>query len=175
LAADRCLPGILLQENPFTGTNHWIILGFFVLCSTLYLVTNGDVLVLSGVFAVAFLMVLICFASANILLKIRRPRLPRGAHATWFSTILGLSLMVAGLVGNVITNAYLIVYFLFYLAFYFSVIFITFQRVQIAKSMLFIVNRTPFLEKRFASFIVSCLIHMKVRKGIVAIIYIIFH
>jgi amino acid transporter len=125
--------------------------------------TGGDVIVLSGVFSVAFLMVLICFASANIMLKLRRPRLPRGAHASWSSVVLGWCVMAVGLIGNVMFNAYLLIYFLIYLAFYFSVIFLTFQRVQLAKFLLFLVKRVPWLERRYAKQIIQLLIHMKVR------------
>ena len=48
------------------GTNHWIILCYFLLCAVLYLMTSGDVTVLSGVFSIAFLMVLLSFGFANM-------------------------------------------------------------------------------------------------------------
>jgi hypothetical protein len=51
---------------PHTGTNHWIILCYFSLCAVLYLMTAGDVTVLSGVFSIAFLMVLLSFGFANM-------------------------------------------------------------------------------------------------------------
>ena len=33
MSLDRCLPQFLLQENPWRHTNHWIIIGFFAVCS----------------------------------------------------------------------------------------------------------------------------------------------
>jgi amino acid transporter len=32
MAADRCLPSFLLRKNHWRGTNHYIILSFFILC-----------------------------------------------------------------------------------------------------------------------------------------------
>eukprot|EP01041_Mallomonas_annulata_P000905 gene905-1754_t len=102
LAADRCLPSFLLQTNSMFCTHHWIILSFFILCVTLYSITNGDVVVLSGVFAIAFLMVLIMFALANMRLKFCRPRLPRGVRIGWSGVIIGFIVMTLGLIGNII-------------------------------------------------------------------------
>ena len=61
------------------GTNHWIILCYFLLCTVLYLMTEGDVTVLSGVFSIAFLMVLLCFGFANM--KVTLPLLYLSAIA----------------------------------------------------------------------------------------------
>ena len=144
LASDRCLPSILLQTNRYTGTNHWIILGFFFLCTTLYLITAGNVIVLSGVFSIAFLMVLLSFAVANMKLKFCRPRLPRGASIGWVGAIGGFCAMFIGLIGNVYYNPTLINYFFIYLGFYFSTIVFTFKRMQITKLALFFVSQVPY-------------------------------
>ena len=161
LSADRCLPHFLLQENSLTHTNHWIILGFFLLCSILYLMTNGDIIVVSGVFAVAFLMVLILFATANMFLKYHRPRLPRGIQITWIGVLIGLIVMILGLIGNVIFNKDIIIYFTIYLAFYFSVIIITFELVPIVKLILYIVRQYDFTNKMFSHSICNLLKSLK--------------
>lgn len=62
MAMDRCLPEFLLQENKLRGTNHWIILGFFGLTSSLMLITNGNTIILGGVYTTAFLSVMALFA-----------------------------------------------------------------------------------------------------------------
>lgn len=74
LASDRCLPSFLTIKNDVFGTYHWIVLSFFLLCGTLYAISAGDVTILSGVFSLAFVMVLIMFALANMRLKFSRPR-----------------------------------------------------------------------------------------------------
>ena len=35
MSMDRCLPQFLLHVNPLRGTVHWIIIGFFVVTSSL--------------------------------------------------------------------------------------------------------------------------------------------
>ncbi len=125
LASDRCFPAFLLSTNRF-GTHHFIILSFGSLCVALYLVTGGDVIVVSGVFAVAFLMVLLSFAVANMKLKYCRPRLPRGSKSGWPTTIIGFSCMFIGLVGNIYFNVELLFYFLIFLALYLGVITVPF-------------------------------------------------
>jgi len=41
LASDRCLPFFLTTKNKTFQTNHWISFFFFLLCTTLYLITAG--------------------------------------------------------------------------------------------------------------------------------------
>lgn len=160
LSADRCLPSFLLTTNRF-GTPHWIILSFLILCTTLYTITNGDVIVLSGVFSIAFLMVLLSFAVANMKLKFCRPRLPRGAHISWTGCLFGFTAMLIGFLGNVIYNPQLVVYFLIYLTFYFGVILMTFQRMRIMKLLLYICRQVPLLNRNFSNYLCASLKEMK--------------
>ena len=48
LALDRCLPEFLLARNKLRDTNHYIIVGFCLICISLYLLVQGDVGSLSG-------------------------------------------------------------------------------------------------------------------------------
>jgi amino acid transporter len=41
MALDRCLPQFLLKENKLRKTNHWIIIGFFLLCCSIVLLTSS--------------------------------------------------------------------------------------------------------------------------------------
>jgi len=41
LALDRIMPQFLLSENKLRKTNHWIIVGFFLLCSSLFTIVAG--------------------------------------------------------------------------------------------------------------------------------------
>lgn len=59
LALDRCLPDILLATNKLRGTNHWIILTFFGVSSSLFLALDGDVDMLGSVYNIAFLSVMV--------------------------------------------------------------------------------------------------------------------
>ena len=65
MAMDRCLPQVLLNENSCRKTNHWIIIGFFAVASSLFLVLSGNVETLSGVYNLAFLAVMVRGSSAG--------------------------------------------------------------------------------------------------------------
>ena len=73
----------LLRENSLRRTNHYIIIGFFLICSSLYLIVRGDVSTLAGVYTIAFLSVMALFAIGNMLLKVRRSRLPVASVCAW--------------------------------------------------------------------------------------------
>ena len=141
LASDRCLPSFLLHKNALFGSHHWIVAGFCVLTITLYSMTDGNVVILSGVFAVAFLLVLIMFALANMRLKFCRPRLPRGVEIGWLGVVLGFICMFIGLIGNCVVNPDLIYYFGCYVVFFFSVILLTFLRIKIVKILFYFVQQ----------------------------------
>lgn len=160
LASDRCLPYFLLKENKIFGTNHWISLSFFLLCVTLYLITNGDVTILSGVFSISFLMVLILFAWANLSLKYSRPRLPRGAYASWSMTIIGFLTMIVGLIGNIIFNTQYLLYFLIYVGFFFLVILINYERLWLLKMLWYVVHNNDWLRSS-SDYLEDTLISMK--------------
>ena len=107
MSLDRCLPQVLLRENRWRNTNHWIILSFFLLCCAILWITRtptnpgGDVEMLGGVYTISFLGVMGLFALGNGLLKISRGRLPRAERATWLAVIIALCAVGAGLVGNI--------------------------------------------------------------------------
>ena len=69
MSLDRCLPSFFLMQNPLTKTNHFIILTFFATTASMYLIVEGNINTLAGVYAIAFLSVMALFAMANMLLK----------------------------------------------------------------------------------------------------------
>ncbi|MEM9692975.1 MAG: APC family permease [Myxococcota bacterium] len=100
MALDRCLPQFLLRENKFRKTNHWIIIGFFLLCLSVVMVTDGDIGILAGVYTISFLGVMALFATGNMLLKVKRKRLPRPIRASWPSVVVALLAVLVGLAAN---------------------------------------------------------------------------
>lgn len=117
MSLDRCLPQFLLHENSLRHTNHWIIIGFFLICTSLYEAVGGDVRTIGGVYTVAFLSVLALFAVGNLLLKYKRAALPRDVRAPIVVVVLGGSMVFSALVGNVISDPSVLMWF----AIYFSV------------------------------------------------------
>ena len=114
MSLDRCLPQFLLKENRWRGTNHWIILLFLALCASILFITQGQLLTLGGVYTIAFLGVMLLFAVGNILLKIKRARLPREVRAPWGFVLLAVAAMAAALVGNILLNPRYVEVFLLY-------------------------------------------------------------
>ncbi|HKX29402.1 MAG TPA: APC family permease, partial [Blastocatellia bacterium] len=83
MTLDRCLPQFLLRENTWRGTNHWIIGLFFLLSCSVLVMTAGKIEALAGVYTLSFLGVMALFAAGNMLLKVKRARLPRTIRAGW--------------------------------------------------------------------------------------------
>ncbi len=67
MTLDRCLPSFLLHLNPLTKTCWLIIVGFFLVTSSLYAITLGTFLVLaqSFLFVCLFLSPSICLILPN--------------------------------------------------------------------------------------------------------------
>ena len=58
MSMDRCLPQFFLITNPWTGTDSFILVGFFLLCVSQVIVLDCDVEALGGVYCYAFLTVM---------------------------------------------------------------------------------------------------------------------
>ncbi|MFC1610082.1 APC family permease [Myxococcota bacterium] len=113
MALDRCLPQLLLKRNR-RGSHHRIALLFFILCASIILVTGGDLFALAGVYTISFLGVMSLFVVGNILLKLRRSKLPRPERAGWLTVIVALALTITGLIGNVLIDSRYLGFFLTY-------------------------------------------------------------
>ena len=77
-----------------------IIIAFFLLSVSILLITRGKLEALAGVYTISFLTVMALFCLGNILLKVRRNKLPRPTTAPWLYVLLALFGVIAGLVGN---------------------------------------------------------------------------
>eukprot|EP01091_Cochliopodium_minus_P004727 TRINITY_DN1460_c1_g1_i1.p1 TRINITY_DN1460_c1_g1~~TRINITY_DN1460_c1_g1_i1.p1 ORF type:complete len:693 (+),score=204.88 TRINITY_DN1460_c1_g1_i1:64-2079(+) len=146
MAMDRVLPQFLLKTNRLRGTNHFIIIGFFLLSTSLVVITQGNVTVLGGVYTVAFLSVMSLFAISNILLKYKRSKLPRDVVASWFAVLTGLGAVLAGLAGNIAVNPKIMAYFSIYFIIIVFLVGVMFARVKLIKIFLFFVSHS-FLGK----------------------------
>lgn len=138
MSLDRCLPQLLLQENSWRKTNHWIILGFFGMCASILLLTHGNITTLAGVYTLSFLSVMGLFAVGNMLLKRKRSRLPREVRASWLTVTIALIAVIIGFIGNVLLDPYNVEIFAGYFIFVIGIIAIMFLRVEILKLVLFI-------------------------------------
>lgn len=139
MTLDRCLPQSLLVTNA-RGTNHRIILLFLFLCISIVLLTSGSTKALAGVYTISFLSVMAIFALGNMLLKVRRSRLPRKTRASWPVVFLALIAVLFGLAGNMYVSPENVKYFLYYFIPTVSIVSITLYRQHLMQFFLFIAD-----------------------------------
>ncbi|KAB1068170.1 APC family permease [Tamlana haliotis] len=101
MALDRILPQFFLKKNK-KGSSYRIILVFLALTISVLLITNGNVKLLAGVYTISFLSVMTLFGIGNILLKVKRNRLPRPEKASWGAIIFAIIAVLVALIGNII-------------------------------------------------------------------------
>lgn len=115
MTLDRIFPQFLLKENKRQAP-YFILLLFFVLCVAILLSTAGELQTLAGVYTISFLAVMGLFGIGNLLLKLRRKRLPRPERATVGTVFLALVAVGLALLGNVLLNpSYLWVFFEYFI------------------------------------------------------------
>lgn len=136
MTLDRCLPQFLLKENR-RRTPHRIIISFFLLSVSVLLITRGDLKSLAAVYTLSFLAVMALFAIGNLLLKIKRNKLPRPISASYLTVLLALAAVGVAIWGNVQLNSRYLLVFLEYLIPALLIVTIMLTRVQILKLMVF--------------------------------------
>lgn len=113
MTTDGCFPNILAKLNK-KGSAPYIIVAFFLLCASILLITNGNLLSLAGVYTIAFLSVMSLFAFGNLLMRETRPTLKRTYSAPIIFVLLALCATIAGVVGNIRLDPKNFDYFLYY-------------------------------------------------------------
>ncbi|MFC1815042.1 APC family permease [Thermodesulfobacteriota bacterium] len=139
LSLDQCLPQFFLKKNR-RGTCHRIIIGFFILCASILLVTKGSLLALAGVYTISFLGVMTLFGLGNILLKIRRKELKRTYRAGWGTILIAIIATSLGMVGNVIIDYKNFLYFMQYFIPTILLVVIMYLRIPILTAILQMLN-----------------------------------
>jgi amino acid transporter len=113
LTLDRILPQVLLKENS-KGSSPRILIVFYLLCLSILFITEGELGPLAGVYTISFLCVMAFFGFGNLLLKIKRSRLPRPEYAAPIIVVLGILGVLIALYGNVKLHPDYLVVFLQY-------------------------------------------------------------
>ncbi len=104
MTLDRIMPPFFLKKNK-KGSSYRIILMFFSLCVSILLITKGNVKLLAGVYTISFLSVMALFGMGNVLLKVKRKKLPRPEKASWIAVLIAIIAVVIALVGNILMPA----------------------------------------------------------------------
>lgn len=101
ITLDRILPQFFIKKNE-RWSSYFIIIMFLFLCISILLITKWNVKLLAGVYTISFLSVMSLFWIGNVLLKIRRSKLPRPEVASWFSLFIAISLTILALIWNIL-------------------------------------------------------------------------
>lgn len=113
MAGDNCLPNFMGKINK-KGSYTRIILLFFALCSSILLITKGNLLSLAGVYTIAFLGVMSLFAFGNLILKESRSELKRTYSAPILAVITAFILTFLGIIGNIRIDSHNLIFFEYY-------------------------------------------------------------
>jgi amino acid transporter len=103
ITLDRILPNFFLKKNK-RGSNYRIIISFFLLCISVLYATHGNLESLAGVYTFSFLTVMGLFGMGNLLLKIKRRKLPRPERAKATVVVLAVAMVTMAFIGNVQLN-----------------------------------------------------------------------
>ena len=115
MTLDRIFPQALLKENS-RGSSPRILIVFYLLCFSILLITSGKLAPLAGVYTISFLSVMAFFGFGNLLLKIKRARLPRPEYAPPSIVVLGILGILIALYGNIkLHPAYLVVFLQYFI------------------------------------------------------------
>ncbi len=139
MTLDRCLPSFLLQENRL-GTPHRITVLFFALSVSVLLITKGELKSLAAVYALSFLSVMALFAIGNLLLKVKRSKLPRPSRASYLTVLVAMVAVGVALMGNARLNQQYLLVFLEYLVPTVLVVTVMLTRVEILELLVFFVD-----------------------------------
>jgi amino acid transporter len=148
MSLDRILPNVLLKKNK-KGSSYLIFITFFLLSTSILLITEGDLKALAGVYTIAFLGVMVLFGFGNLLLKVKRNRLPRPEKASYPAVILAVAGIIVALIGNITLNPQYLTIFLEYLIPTILVVGFMLYRTPILKGVLLFLNYLTPSNKKF--------------------------
>ncbi len=146
MASDGCLPNFLTKVNK-KGSYPRIVITFFILCSSILLLTKGDLLSLAGVYTISFLGVMFLFAIGNLILKENRTELKRTYHAPVLFVLIAAIATLSGIVGNILIDIRNLQFFLYYFVPAVILVCIMVYEDNIARFFLRITERIPLVHK----------------------------
>jgi amino acid transporter len=136
ITLDRILPHFLLAKNRH-AVSYRLVIGFFLLCVSILLVTGGNLVNLAGVYTFSFLTVMALFGIGNLMLKAKRSRLPRLENAPIFSVVIAVAFIIAAFLGNMKLNLSSFYVFITYLVPAMLFILVMLNRVLLLKWIIY--------------------------------------
>jgi amino acid transporter len=151
MALDDTLPAFLARPNK-RGTYPRIVMSFFVLCSSILLLTRGNLLSLAGVYTISFLGVMSMFAFGNLILKRTRKTLKRTYHAPALIVVLAFLATFFGIFGNIRIDTQNFVFFEIYFIPAILLVFLVINQEYILRFALKITKIAPALHRKILAF-----------------------
>lgn len=144
ITLDRILPNFLLAKNK-RGVSYRLVIGFFLLCVSILLVTRGNLVDLAGVYTFSFLTVMALFGIGNLMLKAKRGKLPRLERAPILSVIVAVAFIIAAFLGNMKLNISSFYVFLRYLVPAMLFLLVMLNRAQLMRWLIYLIKymKTP--------------------------------
>lgn len=139
ITLDRILPNFFLKKNK-RGANYRIVIAFFLLSVSALIATRGDLEALAGVYTFSFLAVMALFGVGNLLLKLKRRKLPRPERARGHIVVIAIVLVISAFLGNILMNFASFFTFLKYLIPAILFVAIMLNRSGIVMTLIEIVN-----------------------------------
>lgn len=146
MTTDGCFPEALSKENK-KGSYPYIVIAFFLLCSSILLMTHGDLLSLAGVYTIAFLLVMTLFAFGNMLMRETRKELKRTYKAPLLFVVLAFISTLVGIWGNIKLSIVDLEYFLSYFIPSILLVFATIYLDYVLLFLMRITEKISFLNK----------------------------
>lgn len=136
---DRIFPQFLLKENS-SGSSPRILALFFLLCFSVLIITKGELGPLAGVYTISFLLVMAYFGYGNLLLKIKRSKLPRPEVAQPYVVIVAIMAIMIAIYGNIKLHPDYLVVFLQYFIPSFVIITLLLNRKFLLQYFLYVIQ-----------------------------------
>ena len=146
MTTDGCFPNIFAKLNK-KGSAPYIVIAFFLLCSSILIITKGNLLALAGVYTIAFLSVMSLFAFGNLLMRETRPTLKRTYSAPITFVLFAFVATAAGVIGNIRLDPLNFDYFLSYFIPTLLVVYVSLKLDTVYISLLRVSTRVKFINE----------------------------
>jgi len=153
MALDHCLPSSILLPGlkGLRGSNtntRRIVIAFTLLCASILLLTQGNLLSLAGVYTISFLGVMTMFAVGNMTLRMTRPDLKRSYQGPLVYVVLAALSTIFGIIGNILIDRHNLFYFALYFLPAVLVVMLMIYRDYVIEWWVRLFKRVPVLYKR---------------------------
>lgn len=144
MTGDNCLPSYFAKKSS-NGSYTRIVLAFFLLCTSILLLTQGNLLSLAGVYTIAFLGVMSLFAFGNLILKATRAEIKRTYQAPVIVVLFAFCLTLIGIVGNIKIDFNNFAFFIYYFIPSVVIVLLVIYQDNVLRALLHLTRHHPRL------------------------------